>query len=351
MKIVRPILFSCRFVFLLLLLCIVYPDHRADAANGFRDTIRIVGSSTVFPFAAFVAEKYYRKHSNHAPVVESTGSGGGIKMFCAGIGQDTPDIVNASRRMKISEVRMCGDNKVTEISEIMIGWDGIVLAKSVKADSFNLTREMLWKALAKNLPIDGHMVPNPHKLWSHVDRSLPDIEIKVFGPPPTSGTRDVFVEEVMQKGCLFHPYIKQLTPVQQEVSCGEMREDGVYVQAGEDDDLIVRRLSNNPKALGIMGYNTLERRPSLISAMSINGIEPGFETIREGTYPLARPLFLYVKKEHLEFLPQINDYLQEFMSDAALGEDGYLTDNGLIPLKDEMGRAVKAQVLTLSAGQ
>lgn len=349
MKIVRPTLFSCCFV--LLFLSCVYPTHRAIAANGFRDTIRIVGSSTVFPFAAFVAEKFYRKYGNHAPVVESTGSGGGIKMFCAGIGQETPDIVNASRRMKISEVRMCADHKVTEITEVMIGWDGIVLAKSIKADSFNLTREMLWKALAKNLPINGKMVPNPNTSWFQVDSSLPDMEIKVFGPPPTSGTRDVFVEEVMQKGCLADPYIQQQAQEQQEVLCGEMREDGVYVEAGEDDDLIVRRLSNDTKALGIMGYNALERRSSLISAMSINGVEPAYETIHEGIYPLARPLFLYVKKEHLEFLPQINDYLQEFMSDAALGEEGYLSDNGLIPLKDEMGRAVKAQVLTLSAGQ
>jgi phosphate transport system substrate-binding protein len=318
------------------------------ANNEFRDTIRIVGSSTVFPFAAFVAEKYYRKTGATSPVVESTGSGGGIKMFCSGVGVEFPDIVNSSRRMKISEIRNCAKNKVDHISEIMIGWDGIVVVKSREGEDFKMTRRHLWKALAKHLPIDGQLVENPHKLWSHIDANLPALPIQFFGPPPTSGTRDVFVEEVMNNGCRGSDYVEKLDAPARKLACGEIREDGVYIEAGEDDDLIVRRLKNNPKALGILGYNALERRADIISALHIDGVKPSWETIRDGIYPLARPLFLYVKTEHLNVLPQIGDYLQEFTSDAAIGEDGYLTQNGLIPLQDDLGRSMKAQVLKLS---
>jgi len=321
---------------------------QGSANSEFRNTVRIVGSSTVFPFAAFVAEKYYRKTGAESPVVESTGSGGGIKMFCSGIGVETPDIVNASRRMKISEIRDCAHNKVDHISEIMIGWDGIIVATSRDSAHFNLTRRHLWKALAKRLPIDGQLVNNPHKLWSHIDSALPDIPIQFFGPPPTSGTRDVFVEEVMNNGCRGSDYIEKLDAPIRKTVCGEMREDGVYIEAGEDDDLIVRRLSNNPKALGILGYNALERRSGIISALNIDGVVPTYKTIRDGVYPLARPLFLYVKTEHMTALPQIGEFLKEFMSDAAIGEEGYLTDNGLIPLQDDLGRSMKAQVLKLS---
>jgi len=320
-----------------------------DANDSFRNTIRIVGSSTVFPFAAFVAEKYYRNTNGKSPVVESTGSGGGIKLFCAGIGEEYPDIANASRRMKINEVRDCARNDVFQISEIMIGWDGIVVAKSRTTPSFNLTRRQLWKALARRLPIDGQLIANPHKLWSQIDASLPDTPIQVFGPPPTSGTRDVFVEEVMANGCRGSDYIEKLNSPERKLVCGEMREDGVYIEAGEDDDLIVRRLKTNPKALGVLGYNVLERRSNLISAMQIDGVEVSFETIRDGTYPLTRPLFLYVKNEHLKALPSIAVYLQEFLSDAAIGESGYLTEKGLIPLQDDLGRSMKAQVLKLSS--
>lgn len=319
------------------------------AVDEFRNTVRIVGSSTVFPFAAFVSEKYHRKSGDKAPVVESTGSGGGIKMFCAGIGQQHPDIVNASRRMKISEVRYCASNSVFQISEIMIGWDGIVVAQAKGSKAINLTRRQIWKALAKDLPVDGQLVPNPHKLWSHVDPGLPSIEIQVFGPPPTSGTRDVFVEEVMNSGCRGTDFIEKLPAPKRKVVCGAMREDGVYIEAGEDDDLIVRRLNGNPKAFGIMGYNALDRRSNIISSVNVDGIAPTFETIRDGEYPLARPLFLYVKNEHLKALPQIGVYLQEFMSEEAIGEEGYLTENGLIPLQDDLGRSMKAQVLNLSA--
>jgi len=329
-----------------LVMCLL--SFGVQAGDGFRDTIRIVGSSTVFPFAAFVAEKYYRKTGAKSPVVESTGSGGGIKMFCAGIGVDYPDIVNASRRMKISEVRYCAANNVYQISEIMIGWDGIVIAKSRNTASFDLSRRQLWKALAKRLPIDGQLIANPHKLWSQIDSNLPDTAIQVFGPPPTSGTRDVFVDEVMLHGCRGSDYVEKLDAPTRKAVCGEMREDGVFVEAGEDDDLIVRRLKANPKALGIMGYNALERRSDIISAANIDGIAVTFETIREGVYPLARPLFLYIKDEHLVALPSIGEYLKEFISDAAIGEDGYLTSNGLIPLQDDLGRSMKAQVLKLS---
>ncbi|MDV7340738.1 substrate-binding domain-containing protein [Terasakiella sp. A23] len=318
-----------------------------QANDEFRHTIRIVGSSTVFPFAAFVAEKFYRKNGQQSPVVESTGSGGGIKMFCGGVGTNHPDIVNASRRMKVSELRLCANNNVSAITEVMIGWDGIVLATAKNGKTFNVTRRQLWKALAKRLPFDGQLVENPHKLWSHVDSDLPDSPIQVFGPPPTSGTRDVFVEEVMAKGCRGSDYIENLDEEKRKVICGEMREDGVYVEAGEDDDLIVRRLNNNPKAVGIMGYNAVERRSAYIKAMSIDGIEATFESIQDGVYPLARPLFLYVKDEHLQILPSIKVFLAEFTSETAIGDEGYLVDKGLIPLLDSKGLSVKAQVTKL----
>ncbi|WP_417782732.1 substrate-binding domain-containing protein [Terasakiella pusilla] len=319
------------------------------ANDEFRHTVRIVGSSTVFPFAAFVAERYYRQTGKNAPVVESTGSGGGIKMFCGGVGAETPDIVNASRRMKVSEISLCANNKVHDITEIMVGWDGIILATSVDGKAFGLTRQHLWKALAKRLPVDGQLLDNPHKLWSHIDPELPAVPIQVFGPPPTSGTRDVFVEEVMIKGCRGSSYVETLPEETRRVACGEMREDGVYVEAGEDDDLVVRRLKNNPKAFGIMGYNALERRSNLITAVTINGVAPSYETIQDGEYPLARPLFLYVKDEHLIALPTIQNYVDEFISPQALGEEGYLADNGLIPLKGMDGRQVKAQITKLTA--
>jgi len=330
-------------------LWVVVGNSSVNANDEFRNTIRIVGSSTVFPFAAFVAEKYYRKTDNKSPVVESTGSGGGIKMFCSGIGAEHPDIVNASRRMKISEVRMCAQNDIFQISEIMIGWDGIVIAKSRQSPTFNLSRRHLWKAMAKRLPVDGQLVANPHKLWSHIDSNLPDVAIQIFGTPPTSGTRDVFVEEVMDNGCRGSDYVEKLDAPARKLVCGEIREDGVYIEAGEDDDLIIRRLNSNPKAFGVLGYNALERHEDLISSVSIDGIYPTFETIRDSVYPLSRPLFLYVKNAHLEALPSIGTYLTEFMSDAAIGDEGYLTDNGLIPLQDALGRSMKAQVLKLSA--
>ncbi len=337
------------FFAIALALTFIATAQPAKAISEFRNTVRIVGSSTVFPFAAFVAEKYHRKTGASSPVVESTGTGGGIKMFCNGTGVSTPDIVNASRRMTINEINRCADNKVVQITEIMIGWDGIILAQGQKSTSFNLTRKQLWKALAKRLPVDGQMVANPHTVWSHIDPSLPNISIQIFGPPPTSGTRDVFVERVMSYGCRGAQLIEKMDEQKRKLACGAIREDGVYIEAGEDDDLIVRRLDNNPDALGIMGYNALERRSRIIRALPINGILPGFETIRDGIYPLARPLFLYIKEEHLKALPEIQSYLNEFLSEAAIGEEGYLSDKGLIPLQDENGKSVKFRILKLTA--
>ncbi|SCA57195.1 Phosphate ABC transporter, periplasmic phosphate-binding protein PstS [Candidatus Terasakiella magnetica] len=320
----------------------------ALANSEFRDSIRIVGSSTVFPFSAFVAEKFHRKTGQASPVVESTGSGGGIKMFCSGIGVNSPDIVTASRRMKVTEIHKCQDNKVKDISEVMIGWDGIMMAMARGSLGFNLTREQLWKALAKRLPIDGQWVLNPHTKWSHIDSSLPDKTIQVFGPPPTSGTRDVFVEEVMIKGCQSAAHQDLKDTSKQMHLCGEMREDGIYVEAGEDDDLIVRRLKNNPNALGVLGYNALERRNGLIESLSVEGVKPDFDSILDGSYPLSRPLFLYVKNEHINALPQISDYVDEFMSMGAVGNEGYLVEKGLIPIQDEQGNALKSRALKLS---
>ncbi|WP_135081763.1 substrate-binding domain-containing protein [Terasakiella sp. SH-1] len=320
---------------------LIMPSVETAANNEFRKSIRIVGSSTVFPFSAYVAEKYHRKTGIASPVVESTGSGGGIKMFCAGIGKQHPDIVTASRRMKISEVHKCVDHKITSIGEVMIGWDGIILAVARHAQPFEISQKILFKALARKLPIDGQWVNNPHTKWNHIDPALPEQPIQVFGPPPTSGTRDVFVEEVMLKACR---QLLQQPDIDKRL-CGDLRDDGHYIDAGEDDDLIVRRLNNNAQAIGILGYNAAMRRENLIKPLSVNAIAPSFETILDATYPLSRPLFLYVKNEHIKVLPNIQDYLDEFLSEQAIGEEGYLVEKGLIPL---LNKNAGPRVLNLS---
>ncbi|MFZ5791497.1 MAG: PstS family phosphate ABC transporter substrate-binding protein [Pseudomonadota bacterium] len=297
-----------------------------------RDQIRIVGSSTVFPFSTAVAEQFGKSGKFKTPVVESTGTGGGFKLFCAGPGEDTPDISNASRAIKESELETCKKNGVTEITEIKIGYDGIVIANSKAGPQFSLTREQVWKALAKQVPVNGQLADNPYKSWSDVDPSLPNEKIEVYGPPPTSGTRDAFVELVMDKGCKDAVKPLNLDADAAKKACQAVREDGAFIEAGENDNLIVQKLEANPQALGIFGFSFLDQNADKIQGAKMDGVEPSFETIADSSYEVSRPLFIYVKNQHVGVIPGIKEFVAEFMSDRASGEEGYLADKGLIPL-------------------
>ena len=307
----------------------------APARGGGRATLRIVGSSTVYPFSAAVAERFGR--SGHpTPVIESTGTGGGFKLLCAGAGVQHPDISNASRAIKASEVEQCQANGVGEVVEVPVGYDGIVVATSRAGEPLALTRRQLFLALAKHVPAgDGQLHANPHTTWQQVDPALPAREIVVYGPPPTSGTRDAFVELVMQEGCKSFPWIAALEKADEarfKETCHALREDGAFVEAGENDNLIVQKLDANPQAAGIFGYSFLEENRDRVQGASIEGVEPSFERIAAGDYPVSRPLFLYVKRAHVGVIPGIPEYLAEYTSEAAVGDDGYLAAMGLIPL-------------------
>jgi phosphate transport system substrate-binding protein len=313
-----------------------------------RDQIRIVGSSTVFPFATSVAERFGQKTGNPTPVIESTGTGGGIKLFCAGVGTQHPDVTNASRRIQESEVEACAQNGVEEITEVMIGYDGIVLANSRKAEPLDITREQLWQALAREVPVDGEIKPNPYQTWSDIDPSLPDTKIEVFGPPPTSGTRDAFVELVMDVGCREFEAVQALDEDRHREVCATMREDGAFVEAGENDNLIVQRLEGNPDALGIFGFSFLDQNQDMIQGSSVGGVEPTFDNIADGEYPISRSLYFYVKNAHVGVVPGIKEYVEEFTSEDAIGEDGYLADKGLIPLPEEKQEEVREQATSFT---
>ena len=316
-----------------------------DAAEA-RDQIRIVGSSTVYPFATAVAEEFGKTTDNKTPVVESTGSGGGLKLFCAGVGIDHPDITNASRRIKTSEVDRCAENGVTDITEVKIGFDGIVLANSKATEPFSITLQQLFLALAKDVPSDGGMVANPNQTWADVDASLPAVKIEVLGPPPTSGTRDAFVERAMEGGCKTFPDIKALKKQDKKAYktlCHSIREDGAFVEAGENDNLIVQKLKANPSALGIFGYSFLDQNRDKVQGSTINGVEPDFDTIADGSYPVSRSMYFYVKKAHVGVIPGIEDYIATFTDEDAWGPYGYLADKGLIPLPDADREAMRTQ--------
>ncbi len=309
-----------------------------------RDHIKIVGSSTVYPYAQAVSEEFANKTGNKAPVLESTGSGGGMKIFCKGVGDAHPDITNASRAMKKNEWELCNKNGVTAITEVNIGFDGLSVALSRKGADFDVTKLQLYKALAKQVPVDGKLVDNPYKKWSDIDKALPDQAILVYGPPPTSGTRDAFVELVFHKTCkkadgfwaaqkkaLDKKAFKKLY----KASCSAMRTDGLFVEAGENDNLIVQRLEADPKALGIFGYSFLFENQDKLKAVKIKGVTPSMDTIADGSYGISRPLFFYIKNAHRNVTPGLNEYVAEFLSDNAMGEDGYLKERGLVTLPED----------------
>jgi len=311
-----------------------------------RDQIRIVGSSTVFPFSTAVAEQFGKTSKFKTPVVESTGSGGGLKLFCESVGMESPDITNASRRIKESEFATCTGNGIT-ISEVKIGFDGIVLANSKKAPRFNLTKAQIFKALAAKVPVDGKLVDNPYKRWNQIDPSLPDEPIEVLGPPPTSGTRDAFVELAMEGGCEEIPEAEGLGLTGK--ACHTIREDGAFVEAGENDNLIVQKLEANPHALGIFGFSFLDQNGDKIQGSTVEGVAPTFENIASGKYGISRSLYFYVKKEHIGQVPGMEEYIAEFTSERAYGPEGYLVDKGLIPLPDADRATMSTQAKQLAA--
>ena len=307
-------------------------------AQSARDYISIVGSSTVYPFATVVAEQFGKTTQFKTPKIESTGSGGGLKLFCQGVGVEHPDVTNASRRIKKSEVEMCRKNGVEDIVEVKIGYDGIVLANDKSAERMQLTLRELWLALAKEVPNpDGSqsLVANPYKKWSEINPDLPDVAIEVLGPPPTSGTRDAFVELAMEGGCKEFGWIKDMKSQDKsryKTVCHTIREDGGFVEAGENDNLIVQKLVANPKAFGVFGFSFLDQNRDKIQGSTMNGVPPTFEAIADGKYPVSRPLYFYVKKAHVGVIPGMEQYVAEFVSEKASGTEGYLSDRGLIPM-------------------
>ena len=329
-----------RIIVFMILALFVAASIGATGALAARDYISIVGSSTVYPFATVVAEQFGKSTDYKTPKIESTGSGGGFKLFCAGVGVEHPDITNASRAIKKSEFDTCVANGVKDIIEVKIGYDGIVIANSRDAAPLKLTRKDIFLALAKEVPDPsggGKMIPNPYKTWQEVNPALPAKTIEVLGPPPTSGTRDAFVELAMESGAKKFEIIASLKDKKKFAAISQtVREDGAYVEAGENDNLIVQKLEANPNAVGIFGFSFLDQNADKIQGSKINGVAPTFETIASGDYPVSRPLFFYVKKAHVGTIPGIEEYLAEFTSDKAWGDEGYLTDKGLIPMPEDM---------------
>ena len=311
-----------------------------------RDQIRIVGSSTVYPFTTAVAEQFGKSTGMKTPVVESTGTGGGMKLFCAGVGEDSPDFTNASRQIKKSEFETCSKNGVTGIVEIKVGFDGLTVAHSAAAPDMGLTKTQIFLALAKQVPDkDGKLIDNPYKTWNEIDPSLPATKIEVLGPPPTSGTRDSFHELVMEPGASKLKALEALKKADAkafEKAWKSLREDGAYVEAGENDNLIVQKLEANADALGVFGYSFLEENSNKIKGVPIDGVAPSYETIAGGEYKVSRPLFIYAKKQHIGVVPGMAEFVTEYVSDKAMGEDGYLAAKGLVTLPPEEAAKTKA---------
>ncbi|HEY7763585.1 MAG TPA: substrate-binding domain-containing protein [Aestuariivirgaceae bacterium] len=333
-----------RYIFFCAALSALFLAGAAEA----RDQIRIVGSSTVYPFTTTVAENFGKSSGQKTPIVESTGTGGGMKLFCGGVGVDHPDITNASRRIKKGELETCQQNGVTDIVELNIGYDGLTLAQSKSAKLLQLTLGQIYLALAKEVPgPDGMLIPNPHVQWADIDPSLPAVKIEVLGPPPTSGTRDSLHELFMEKGAEQIEAMKMLKEADAkayEKAWRTLREDGAYVEAGENDNVIVQKLEANPNAVGIFGYSFLEENTSRLQGVPLGGVEPTFENIASGDYKGGRPLYVYFKKQHIGVIPGIQEFAEEYISPQALGEDGYLAAKGLVPLPADLFEKEAAKI-------
>ena len=319
------------------------------ATNSYsRDQIKIVGSSTVYPYSTVVAEKFGKGGKFKTPVIESTGTGGGMKLFCAGVGANHPDITNASRAIKPKEKTLCEKNGVTDIIEIVVGNDGISFAHSVNSPDADFTKEQLWRALAAKVDVDGKLVENPYKKWSDIDSSLPNKKIEILVAPPTSGTRDAWNSLVMAKGCTkTAKSIYEADGKKAKKECVKIREDGYAVEAGENDTLIVQKLSSNPDAYGFFGYSYLVANKDKIKASAVNGVKPSLQGIQDYSYPIARPLFFYVKKAHVGVIPGIEEFLKEFTSKKAMSNRGYLAQIGLVPLASDKYQSTRTAALEL----
>ena len=320
-----------------------------------RDTISVVGSSTVYPFSTVVAERFGKATDFATPKIESTGTGGGMKLFCAGVGVDTPDMSNASRRIKASELKMCKENGVDEVVEVLVGYDGIVFSNAIEAPNISISLQDIFLALAKEIPNpDGSetLIENPYMKWNEINPSLPDMNISVYGPPPTSGTRDAFAELGLEGGCKAYGWIKALKKKDKnryKSICHSVREDGAYIETGENDNLIVQKLTTNPKAFGVFGFSFLDQNSDTLQGAMVSGAYPTFEDIADGAYPISRPLYFYVKKAHVGKVPGIMEFLEEFTSEDAIGEEGYTTDKGLIPLNIDKLEEMRKSVMSLQS--
>lgn len=307
-----------------------------------RDYISMAGSSTVYPFATVAAERFGRSTAFKTPTVESTGTGGGFKLLCSGVGETSSDIANASRPVKASELALCQSNGVQELVEIMIGYDGIVLANSVKSKSLNIELKELYLALGKVVPNPkntNELIANPYKTWQQINPNFPNLAIQVLGPPPTSGTRDAFVELAMEGGCAEFPMLAELKKSDSKkfsAVCQGLREDGAFIEAGENDNLIVQKLVASPEMFGIFGFSFLEENADKVQGAQVANIEPSYEAISDASYPISRSMFMYVKKAHVGVVPGLAEFLQELTSKRAMGEDGYMTEKGMIPLPENL---------------
>ncbi len=324
----------------------------ADAASA-RDQIRVVGSSTVYPFTTAVAEQIGKTGGIKTPVVESTGTGGGFKLFCAGVGVGHPDITNASRAMRKSEFDDCTKNGVTDVVEVKVGIDGLTIAQSKAGPALKLTLEQAFLALAEQVPDkDGKLVANPYKNWSDIDPSLPNVKIEVLGPPPTSGTRDAFHELIMEPGAEKIPALAALKKSDRKAFDGawkSIRKDGAYVEAGENDNVIVQKLEANRNAFGIFGYSFLEENAAKLRGVPLNGVAPEYDAIAAGKYAGARPLFIYVKKQHVGVIPGLDKFVGEYVSSKAMSKDGYLALKGLISLPPAEAKTISANATAMKA--
>ena len=305
-----------------------------------RDQINIVGSSTVYPFSTVVAETFGNKTGIKVPKIESTGSGGGMKLFCKGLGTSHPDITNASRRIKKSEFNKCKENGI-DVVEIKVGYDGIVIANSKKATLLNLTKRQIFLALAKQVPEGnkegGNLIDNPNKKWSDIDPNLPNKKIEVLGPPPTSGTRDAFNELAIEGGCKTFPKLKAIKKQDKKkykAICRAVREDGAFIEAGENDNLIVQKLVENENAFGVFGFSFLIENEDKIQGSTVDGMAPTMETIADKSYGVSRPLYFYVKLAHVDVIPGIREFLEEYTSEDSWGPGGYLEERGMIPMPE-----------------
>jgi phosphate transport system substrate-binding protein len=312
-----------------------------------RDYITMAGSSTVYPFARTIAEEFGRNTNFKTPIVEATGTGGGIKLFCLGVGEKFIDFANASRPMEPSELAICNQNNVKNIGEIRIGYDGIVLANSNQAKPYFLTKEQIFLALAEKIPAGNNLIKNPYQKWSDIDKSLPNKEIAIYGPPSTSGTRDAFVELIMEEPCVNNAaFVKAYSDAKaRKKICHIIRSDGKFIEAGENDNLIIQKLKNNHDALGIFGFSFLEQNAGIIHGARINGVYPTFENIANNNYKVSRPLFIYFKKDNLTLIAGMKKFVDEIISEDAIGEDGYLIEKGLIPAHKNEAEKMRKEIL------